>query len=263
MLDFFDRTTLLIMISALALAVLCVLPETRQITPIWIIAAGLNVGDTLFHELGHAGFAWLLGRPAIPMIFTLFGADQAAGLSISFGRSWYVQIAAFAILAYACVWIRDNYSFLFIPAVIFSLAIVGLAFSDEKYHQVLIAYMGHGTSMLVGGFMLFRAWVYLDSRNQYERWLNALFGFFITFYNIHFAYMLAYDPFFREVYSEHVDFGISHNDFWAIAQLMHGWTVHKIALFTIGYGVAVILIACIAAPLLQDKFSSAPDGIDY
>src|SRR5277367_2959407 len=104
--DFLDRTTLFIMVSAFIVALLALLPATRDMFPFWVIAAGLHICDTLFHELGHTLFAWLFGRPAVPMIFTLFGADQAGGMTIYREHSWFVQIGAFLALAYGCWWLK-------------------------------------------------------------------------------------------------------------------------------------------------------------
>jgi hypothetical protein len=251
-----DRATLLMIISAFIVALLCVLPESRGIFPFWVIAAGANVADTLFHELGHTITAWLFGHPAIPMIFTLFGANQASGYSLYFQRSWFLQAGAFAALGIGCYWVKGNMPFLFIPAIVLTLIIIAVAFSG--YDMLAISYMGHGGTIAMGGFFLFRAWIYLDSRNQFERWLNAFLGFFQIIYNMHFSYQLAFDWAAREVYSDHVDFGISHNDFWQMAMEVPNWSVKGIAIFTIGYCVMAIIGSFLLAVCLQDKFRDNP-----
>lgn len=252
-----DRETLLIMISAFALAVLCILPDTCRHFPFWIIAAGLHVADTLFHEMGHTIFAWLFGHPAIPMIFTLFGADQAGGMSMRWDRNWFVQIGAFAMLGYACFWLKENGPRLFIPMLAFSVAIVLVALFGN--HEMVISYMGHGGSIAMGGFFLYRAWIYLDARNAYERWLNALFGFFLTLYNFYFSYTLAFRGEARAAYEDHVMFGITHNDFSVIAMMVPGWTVPDVAKFTMFYAIAVIILAGVAAVFYSDAFDE-PDA---
>ncbi|MEJ0009453.1 MAG: hypothetical protein WDN72_02350 [Alphaproteobacteria bacterium] len=246
-----DRATLLTMTSAFIVALLCILPGTRGQFPVAIIAAGLHIGDALFHEMGHTVFAWLFGRPAIPMIFTLFGADQAGGMTLQWNYSWPVQVAAFAVLAYACYRAREDMPVLFLPAIVFSLFIVLVAVTG--YAKLVIAFMGHGSSILVGGFLLFRAWIYLDSRSAYERWLNALFGFFLTLYNLSFSYGLAFKGDAQD-YSEHVAFGIAHNDFMVMATLVPGWSVHGIGIFTVLYAAFSMIGSLVAAIYLRSDF---------
>ena len=247
-----DRATLLIMTSAFMVAVLCILPASRNMFPFWIIAMGMNIADTLFHELGHTLFNWLLGYPAIPMIFTLFGADQAGGMTLTFGRSWFVQIAAFAAMGYGCYWTKENIPRLFIPLVIFTLAMILTAF--YRHHEALVCYMGHGSSIAIGGFFLFRAWVYLDSRNAFERWLNAFFGFFLTLYNCYFAYSLAFNSVTRENYSDHAAFGITHNDFQLMSDEIYFLSVKGISVFTMGYCIVIIIGSFILAAFLNNEF---------
>ena len=54
-----ERSTLLIIFSSAFIAILAVLQTTEHILPISIISAGLNVGNTLFHELEGKGDATL------------------------------------------------------------------------------------------------------------------------------------------------------------------------------------------------------------
>lgn len=253
-----DRTTLLTAISAFLLAVLCIHPHTRGIFPLWVIAAGGHIADTLFHEMGHTIFNWLFGQPAIPMIFTLFGADQAGGMSMTFGRSWFIQIAVLAGLGYSCWQAKKSASALFIPALIFTGFIILVILLG--YQQLIVLYMGHGGSILMGGYFLFRAWIYLDARNAYERWLNAFFGFFLILSNFGFAYGLAFDPYANSDYSDHVAFGVSHNDFMAMSLIVHSWSVKGIAIFTMGLCVASIIGSAICAVFLRDAFyTETPD----
>jgi hypothetical protein len=194
----FNRATLIVMSSALIVALLAISPTTSVVFPFYIAAAGLHMADTMAHEMGHTFFYWLFGQPAIPMIFTMFGADQAGGMSLTIGHSWFVQILVFLGLGYFCYRLRENGSFFWIPAVCFSLLILLLSFTS--YPELIIAYMGHGSSIFLGGYLLFRAWVYVDWRSRVEHWLNALFGFFMTLSNFHFGYGLAYDEYRRGDY---------------------------------------------------------------
>jgi len=234
----------LTLLSALSLAIICILPSTNHYFPLWAIAAGANIADAMFHEMGHSIFGWLFGVPNIPSVFTLFGREQAAGLTLMWPRSWIVQITAFAGLVYACYWIYKNFPEWFWAAAIFTLLVMAIAFTP--YSQIPILYMGHGGAILMGSFFLFRAWANIDARNAYERWLNAFFGFFMVLKNIYFAYMLT-DSNISEEYSDRLIGGISHHDFAAMAEIIHSWTVRGIALFTIFFGVSMIIASVVAA----------------
>ena len=249
---FLDGTTLGVMGSAFVAALLCVLPMTAHLFPLWIVSNGLHIADTLFHEMGHASFAWLFGRPAVPMIFTLFGADQAGGMSMEWPRSWVVQIAAYAGLAWGCWKARENMPRLFVPLMVLSLLVFLLSFTE--YTPLIGSYMGHGGAILMGGFFLFRAWVYLDARGPFERWLNAFFGFFLTLFNFHFAWNLAFDTEFGAHYNQHVAFGITHNDFVKVAEIVPGWSQWGVAIFTIFLAVATMLGALALAIRLEENF---------
>jgi hypothetical protein len=228
------------MLSAAGLAAVAILPATRGIFPISAIAVAAHIADTLFHEMGHTVFFWLFGQPAIPMIFTMYGADQAGGMSMPLlGRSWFTQIVAFGALAYGCWRVRRDWPSLFIPAVLFSLIIGVLAFT--RYYEVVILFMGHGGAIAMGGFFLFRAWLGRDARNAYERWLNAFFGFFLVLNNFYFSYDIGFNLEAQSDYNERVAFGISHNDFYAITEIIYSWTVKGIAAFTMAYCIAVIV----------------------
>jgi hypothetical protein len=238
--------------SAFAVALLCILPDTRSLLPFSIMAAGLHIANTLFHELGHTIFAWCFGKPALPMIFTLFGADQAGGMSMIFDRSWFMQIVAFAALAYGCYKTKMHFPRLFLPAIAFTLFILGVALAGR--YEIVIAFMGPGGAALVGGFFLFRAWIYLDARNPFERWLNALFGSFLTLWNFYFSYQLVFDPVIAEEYGSHLAFGMSHNDFKTIAMMVPGWTMTGVALFAMGYCAFIIIGSFFAALWLENEW---------
>lgn len=242
--NLFSLGTLSVLASACVVALLCILPQTKSIFPFWVIASGAFIADTLFHELGHTLFNWLFGTPAIPMIFTLFGADQAGGMSMAWDRSWIVQGMAFAALAIALYWSYTE-RWLFTCLLCLTALVGALAFTP--YYVVVILYMGHGSAILVGGWLLYRAWLYLDSRNGFERWLNAFFGFFLVLNNFYFSCMLAFDTETRKDYSEHTPFGISHDDFTAITFEITRWSVKGVALFTLGYCAVTILVSFLLA----------------
>lgn len=231
---------------------LCVLPATQGWGLVAIIAMGLNIADTLFHELGHALFYWLYGRPSIPMIFTIFGADQAGGMAMTWERSWLMQGLVLLLLATGCAWTKKFWPDAFIATVCVFLFVSLTAFT--RFHGVIPLFMGHGGAMLMGGFFLFRAWIYLDARNGFERWLNAFFGSFLLLDNIYFCYRLFADPAALGQYAGHLAFGASHNDFVAITHIMHGWSVPGIALFGMIFGASIAVGAYIFALRLRNAF---------
>lgn len=142
-----ERSTLLIIFSSAFVAILAVLEATQHFMPISIISAGLNVGNTLFHELGHSLFGWLFGVPNLPAILTIFGADQAGGVTFMLERNLILQVLAIAGLAYICYRLKDDYSPLFIYALIFTIFILIIAVSG--YYEMFVGYMGHGASILI------------------------------------------------------------------------------------------------------------------
>ncbi len=238
-------TTVIIILSAFGLAILCILPGTSNSFPLWIIASGASVADTMFHELGHSITGWLLGVPNVPSILTIFGRGQAAGLTWHFGHFWLLQgivIAGFAYLSYDLYHAASRW---FLVSVVMTALVIIIGFSG--YYQAAISYMGHGGAILMGAFFLFRSWLGLAARNLYERWLNAFLGFFPVLNNIHFAYTLAYDADFNEQYSDHVIGGVTHNDLVKLAGEVAGWTVHGIAVFTIIFGAAMLLLSFFAS----------------
>lgn len=235
-----DRTTFLLMLSAVGLCLLCLIPATQELFPLWVIRAGMEIGDTLFHELGHSLFGWLFGIPNFPAILTLFGRDQASGITFMWERSWLLQLFVFIGLGYACYWGRQQMERWFWWVVLFiSVTIFILSFTDSP--ELIVTFMGHGGSMVMGGFFLFRGWLNLDSRNGFERWLNGFFGFYLLLNNIQFGYNLAYDPFLREEYSNALIGQVGHHDFMKMTELAPSLTVGGIAVFTIVFGVFILL----------------------
>lgn len=239
MLQLLERKTLTIMSSAFLLALACVL----QIFPFWIMYplwGMLNVASTLFHELGHSIFMWLFGIPNVPAIL-LIGSDQASGVTMSLGgRHPMFQVTAILGLSYACYWVYENHKAFLYYIISFSLIILLAGFTS--YYEPIISYMGHGSEILVGGFLLFKGWVYM-ARNTLERWINGFFGFSLTLRVINFSYNLVFDSQYRAKYSNSVVFGSSHNDFMSITQDIPSWTVEGIAIFTIFFAISMIMLA--------------------
>lgn len=256
-----DRTTLLIVGSAFIAVVLCLAPATHDMLPFSIINAGAHIADVMFHEIGHTVFSWLAGIPAIPMIFTIFGANEAGGMAMTFGHSWLVHAVMWAVLAYGIYFFYSHESRWFIVMAL--LLGTSLINAVTGYGDVLATYMGHGGAILAGSYFLFRAWIYLDARNQFERWLNGFFGFYLILCNMFFSYRLIYDEVERTKYSGHAAFGAVHNDFMVMTQAVYSFSIEGIAWFTIFYGALAVIGAFIVALCLGDEFPELEDDLNY
>lgn len=232
----------LIILTAPLLAYICIFTELGHAFPFWVIRSAAHVADTLFHECGHAIFAWLFGMPSIPSIFTLFGTEQASGLAWMWPRMWIVQIAVYGGLGYACWLFYSAMSNWFWP--ILSLTIIVIIMSFTNKYLLLVDYMGHGTAILMGGFFLYRGWLNLDSRNLYERWLNSFLGFTLTLGNIEFSSKLIHDADFNERYSGSLIGGTTHHDFVKVAGQLQLQGAESVAWFTIIFTSSVIAISC-------------------
>lgn len=191
----------------------------------------------MFHEMGHTVFYWLFGHPAIPSIMTIFGADKAGGYTMEFGHSQLVQLLAIAGLAYGCYRLHLIHAALLFPAVVFSITIAAIGFT--RYSPLVISYMGHGSAIVCGGVLLYRAWLNIVVRTRFERWCNALFGFFIVLNNADFARKIVFSPDFRAEYQE----AELTMDFVAMTEMMPFWRVEGIAVFTLGLCAATIILS--------------------
>lgn len=248
MIKLLDRETLQVMATALAVAVFFLLPAVQENFIGYIAYRGLSIGDVLFHEMGHALFYWLFGTPAIPSILTAIGSDMAGGFTMELGgRSLLVQALALAGLVYGAYRLREDHPIL--CAVVVALVVVVIALSFTRYPPVVISYMGHGSAIVAGGVLLYRAWLNIIVRTGFERWCNALFGFFIVLNNAQFAYKLLYVPEFRTRYEE----APVAMDFVAIADRLLQVQVNHIAWFTLACcGVALVASVALASYFYED-----------
>lgn len=231
--------------SSFSLALLLVVPAIEQRLWFWLLGYPARFVNTMFHELGHAVVAWILGYPAIPSILTVFGSEKAAGVSLTFDHRWPVQIFVWGLMVYGCWWLhRERQQHLAWIAA--GVTIIFIALGFWPYNKLLIAYMGHGSSIFVGGVFLYRGLLYLESRNEIERWLHLFFGWSLLLKNFVFAWQLAYDPFMR---SEYTNFNVGGNssDFSRMQEIWPILSVPQIAKWTLVYILVVILITgCLA-----------------
>ncbi len=247
--------SMLLVLSALAAAMLVTLPLIKPNFLVGVIYLAAHLADTMFHECGHAIFAWTMGHPAIPSILTLVGSGQASGVALMFDHSWIAQICAWAAMAYGCwrLWQGESRLLAMLAAAV-SLALFALSF---WYHNPVIwLYMGHGSSLLMGGFFLYRGLLDLSARSAFERWLNLFLGLFLLLDNGRFAWRLAFDDDARDDYSSITLFGASHHDFMAMSDEWFRLSVKGIAQFTVGYAIAMVLVTLALAYLRRNDYEA-------
>ncbi len=230
--------TLFIMLSA-ALAALAGVMFAQDNFAMYIYFRLLYFGETLFHEMGHTIFFWLFGSAAIPSIMTAIGSDKAGGASLVLFHHWSVQLLAYAAMAYGCFYCYRNRPLLFYPALGFTLMMVIASFTPIAHW--LPIYMGQGGSILAAGVLLYRGWLGVRMETETERWLNALYGFFILFHNAQFSLQLMGDTAERDAY-ENAELT---NDFVILTDMVPHWRLEGIALFTLVLS-GVVLIASFA-----------------
>ena len=242
-----------LVLSAMALAIVIVLPVTQGVFPFWVISKACHLADTMFHEVGHSLFAWAFGYPSIPSIFTLFGSDQAGGLALTFDHSWAVQCMVWAAMAYGIWWLwREERTSWAIIAASLCVVLVPLAF--WRHHTLVGLYMGHGSAILMGCFFLYRGLLDLSARHAVERWLNLFLGFYMLVRNGGFAWLLAFDAYAREEYSSLKIFGAAHHDFMAMQEEWYRLSVQGIAQATVAFVMVSAVITCVLAYIRRHDY---------
>ena len=170
---------------------------------------------TLFHELGHAVAAWLMGYPALPAFdfvygggFTHYGAFKLpVALIVAAGFAWLAWI------------FRRNWRTL---AVIATLMVVWLIFvSAEWRREILMAAAGHSFEFILAGILFYQALSGTGWRiPEIERPLGAFVAFFVQIHSMHFALKLRNDPDFLAWYREGKG-GMLMNDLEQVALDLH------------------------------------------
>jgi hypothetical protein len=179
----------------------------------WMISNGAVYVKIFFHELGHTAFMYYYGHLALPMF-------MPGGGGLTMGTPQFIPLALgmSALLFYTTRLNRDNgfWFWLVVFLLIFQLATF---FTD--FHESVVSFMGHGTEIILGGYMLYRALLDL-AHNATERWANALFGFFMIFYNLYQGWGLAFVPAVRQSYIDaHANLPCGAPDFIKIAETMN------------------------------------------
>ncbi len=245
-------------VTALLFAIALEIAAPHPMLLIWVISVPAYIADTMFHEVGHAIFAWSFGQPAIPSILTLYGSDQASGLTLQFGHSWIIQLLAWCVMAWGCYWLwRKDMRLWAGMAGLFSLFMVVAAF--WPHNKVIVAYMGHGSSIAMGGFFLYRGLLNLKARHLIGRWLNLFFGLYFLVHNGAFAWRIGFDAMSRSDYVGRSPFG-GHHDFQTMVDLWGRLSVVGIAQATVVYVLLVLLMTVVLAWYRRNDYEYGLDG---
>ena len=148
----------------------------------------------LVHEMGHAAFGLLFSYPSIPAFDFRYGG----GVTTIQSRSTFFFFIIYLLFAVGLLKI-SNYPRLMKMAVV---AIVVYSFcAFTSIHQQIILFMGHGTELIIAGIFLYRGLSGSAVIHKIEQPLYSMLGFFIVFYDVRFAYRLAYMESYRIEYA--------------------------------------------------------------
>lgn len=199
---------------------------------------------TLFHEIGHAIVAWLLGQPALPAFdfahgggFTHLSDFQPLLAIVIFG--------GFAWLAWA---LRSNRrSFV----IIVGLALLWMGtVSAEWRRETVIASAGVLFELILAAVFFYMA---LSGRGwrlpEIERPLGAFAAFFVQFSTMIFAWRLGHDPDFLSWYREGKG-GALMNDLEIVTLNLHIYTSLNPGIESVANFLLIVSLVPIALALL-------------
>ncbi|WP_372370195.1 hypothetical protein [Candidatus Uabimicrobium sp. HlEnr_7] len=147
----------------------------------------------LIHEIGHAAFGILFAYPSIPAFDFRYGG----GFTTIQTRSSFFLVVVFLLFAVGLVKIYDSRRLLK-AAVALIILYTFLAFTG--IHKQIILFMGHGMELIIAGIFIYRGLSGSAVIHKLERPLYSMLGFFIVFYDMRFAYRLAYLESYRTQY---------------------------------------------------------------
>jgi hypothetical protein len=170
---------------------------------------------TLFHELGHAVVAWLLGHPAIPAFDFVYGGGFTHQGSFKLPIALAVA-GAFAWLGWR---LRGNPRGLAALGAIFAVWLVCV--SAEWRRETVIAAAGPAFELIIAGIFFYQALAGVGWRiPEIERPLGAFVAFFVQLYAMQFPLRLINDPDFLAWYQEGKG-GALMNDLEVVALNLH------------------------------------------
>ena len=168
----------------------------------------------IIHELGHTIFFWLYGYPAIPA----FDFVDGGGLAMAFERQQEILYGLWVVSAVVwLLWWRNRVVRYVLPFLL-GFHIIS---SQVILHEVIIAFMGHGTELIFAGIFFYRAFTGVAVHHWLERATYAFGAFYISLWNIHWIYNLYTSQSDQAEYAAYVQSGV-HMDFAVIAyELLH------------------------------------------
>jgi hypothetical protein len=216
----------------------------------WFISNGAVYLKVFFHELGHTFFYYFYGHLGLPMFL------PGGGLTIGTGQFIPLSLGMSALLFYTTRLNRDNGFWFWLVA---GLLIFQLATFFMDFHESVIGFMGHGTEIILGGYMLYRALLDL-AKNSVERCANALFGFFMVFFNLYQGWGIAFVPEIRESYTVSCAMmpGVSMADFVRIAENLN-ISLHMVGLFSFGCALVALIVPFILWERDEDWYEESEE----
>lgn len=201
------------------------------ISPFRVLFHGFLI---LVHEIGHAATHWLFGRPAIPTVNLAYGG----GVTLVFDQSIFViclVYLAIAFLAYCC----RRYRFILVLLGIFT-SIYSICLSTS-INLILSIFMGHGMELVAIAVCLYLSISGYFCRSSGDRSIYSMLGFFTLFADVQFAWNLAHDLDYREMYEGGIG-GVIDNDFVILARDYFNVDLSVVA--------TDFLIGCVIVPLI-------------
>ena len=189
-----------IWIGSILALILYIIPFTRFV---------FGYFSTLVHELGHAMFAWIFGRLAIPSFDFMFGGGVTMIYDRAMGFEWFATIALAVLLIIS--W-RNRLRMIWLTG--FSIIYLYLMFSHAD--EALGIFMGHGSELIFAGIFLYRGISSYACHNTTERYAYMMIGAFLVIHALGFAHGLLFDKYKIMEYYEGKG-GLLDNDFVRIA----------------------------------------------
>ena len=163
----------------------------------WLTRAPFDILRVLFHEMGHAIVAWLLGHPAIPAFDFMFGG----GLTTWGQFHLSIAIAIAAGLGFLGWRLRENRIAVAVIAAIFVLWLIVV--TKDWRRETAIAAAGVLFEILFASTFLFMAVAGIGWRiPEIERPLGAIIAFYTEFHVWTFLIQLTRSQEFLAQYKE-------------------------------------------------------------
>ncbi len=180
--------------AAGVLAVLLIWGPLRDLWPVSLLAIGMDMMGTFFHELGHTIFWWLFGYPTLPS----FDFQHGGGMSWYFGREPVLEWGLIIAAAYGVWFVWRHHRGLGIAAAVIFILYAGAMFTE--FHHIISLFMGHGGEIVVGSFILARVILDAVPPRPGELEVHALAGWYLIFHPIQLSWGLIYDPDVQDSY---------------------------------------------------------------